>query len=104
LYAQTVRIYRGTFSCSLPEVLSGDLVAERIQNGLVPVCEESDNIAMRAGAAPTNLHSAIVAKFAYEAFLRNDVYLPENLPLSYLRKTQAEIENQLRTEKKSERV
>ncbi len=94
-YGQIVRIHKEVLTCNVPEVLSCDAVAEYARQGFLPVCEESDAVATKVGAIPIQLQSRIVAQYAFEAFYSKDVYRPENLPLLYLRKTQAEIEIQL---------
>jgi tRNA threonylcarbamoyladenosine biosynthesis protein TsaB len=100
-YAQTVCIQGEVLSLGFPEVLARETVTEHANKGLSLVCDEADAAAMKVGAFPIRLQSTRIAQMAFESFFKNVVYGPENLPLSYLRKTQAEIEIQLPTTKKS---
>jgi tRNA threonylcarbamoyl adenosine modification protein YeaZ len=90
-YGQAVTIQEGEIFCRPPKTISSEEIARSARENIVVLCEESDSAALKIGACPVRLQCAVVARYAFGAFFRNETYRPENLPLAYLRKTQAEI-------------
>lgn len=95
-YAQIVRLHDGLYSYGRPEIVSKTTLNDYLLQGHIPLCEASDSAAVQAGAIPVQLQTPTVALYAFESFRRNDLHWAENLPLCYLRKTQAEMELQKR--------
>ena len=79
-------------SCGPPEIISASALKEEVDRGNLVLCEEFDEAACKNGAKVSSLGCRAVAPYAFEAFARGDVFDSENLPMTYLRRTQAELE------------